>query len=86
MCEFFTFLDAFCLIWALAHEIFYRNIKYIMLMQLILMGGNAKYTERCVKQIFVEYSCNNFEMKRMGVMPLRTRAPFFALAGWMEPE
>ena len=59
MCEFFTFLDAFCLIWALAHEIFYRNIKYIMLMQLILMGGNAKYTERCVKQIFVEYSCNN---------------------------
>jgi hypothetical protein len=55
-------------------------------MQLILMVGNKKYTERCVKQIFVEYSCNNFEMKRMGVMPLRTRAPFFALAGWMEPE
>ena len=72
--------------WALAHEIFCRNIKYIMLMRLILMVGNAKCTERCVKQIFVEYSCNNFEMKCMGVMRLQTCASFFALAGWMEPE
>ena len=72
--------------WVLAHEIFCSHTKYIMLIQLILMVGKAKYTKQCVKQIFVKYTFYNFYMECMGVMRLRTRATFFALAGWMEPE
>ena len=60
VCEFFTFLDSFRLTSGLAHEILCGKTEYIMVIQLILMVGNAKYAKQCEKQIFVKYRFNNF--------------------------